>query len=660
MPKRILRPTLLISLLIGACDCGDGNQLTARSGEASVDPTSIDFGEVFIGMSAVRPVSVENVGDFLLRIENVRLSQPEAFTIAQALPESIDEAVKATSAIEFAPPFAGPWEGTLTIETDDEKGTHEVRLTGVGVTPPDPPPACQITVSRASVQYPPVQLGSSADESIEITNMSQGECTISRLEITGAGAADFSLLAANPGALAPSAQATIGVRFTRSMTADQPAFLELDSNDETTPMHRIPLLVGNLRPGLCVMPAALHFGVTSGSATRDIMVTACGDHDVSLTALDFTAANPEITIVSLPALPQSVPQGTTQVLTIQYAPQDQVEDLAILTIRSDDPLVPSVDVEITGSPDIVPEDVGRFLYYWQVDGQSQSNIWRIPLQGGGAAVPYWGQSTGQTGCPGCHQVSRDGRYVAIVEIDLLTTMYVVDTMTDTKVTLPLQLRFASSVSFRPDVNSTPPYQFVAGVNGDLRVGSVTGGFIGDLAGAADPNLFEAMPAWGPDGQIVFVRGEGDPFTPGFGFLGEADLVLVPEAGGTAIPLPGASGTGWGNVYPAYSPNGDWISYTETRAGGSTYAAPDAQVRLVAADRSGTVVDLSMINGTSGATSFPTWSRDGSYLSISSNRTGNWDIFIAPIDQVTGMELGPATNLNSANTPGFEHAAQWSP
>jgi hypothetical protein len=593
----------------------------------------------------------------------VSLSQPEAFIVAQGLPSTIEAGDTKTLAIEFAPLSEGPWEGTLTVETDDELGTHEVQLRGNGVRPPDPPPACQLTVMPASVQYPPVQLGSSAEQTVTISNPSMAECTLSRLEITGAGAIDFSLLAANPGALAPGASAAIGVRFTRSMTGDQPAFLEVESNDQTTPVHRIPLLVGDTRPGFCVMPTAIHFGVTSGATTREIMLIACGDHDVNVTALDFTAANPEVRIVSPPALPLLLTAGASESLTIEYAPQDQVEDLAILTVRSDDPLVPSVQVEVTGSPDIVPEDVGRFLYYWQVDGNNMSNIVRVPLQGGGAAVNYWGQSTGQTGCPGCHQVSRDGRYVAIVEIELLQTMYVIDTMTDTKIDLPLQLRFATSVSFRPDVNSTPPYQFVAGVNGNLRLGSVTGGYLGDLAGGADPNLFEAMPAWGPDGEIAFVRGEGDPLVPGFGFIGAAELVVVPEAGGTATPLPGASGNGWGNYYPAYSPNGRWISFTQSRAGGSTYAAADAQVRLVAADRSGTTHDLPVINGASGSTSFPTWSRDGSYLSISSDRAGgvgDWDIYIAPIDQTTGMELGPPTNLSSANTAGFEHAAQWSP
>jgi hypothetical protein len=661
MRKRILHSSLMISLMIGACDCGDGRQLTARNGEGKVDPTSIDFGEVIVGREAVRPLTLENIGDYTLVVKNVRLSQPEAFTIAQRLPDEVEPGDKADAALVFSPPSEGAWEGVLTIETDDSAGTHEVQLRGTGI----PAPAtCQIQVAPASVQYPSVQIGGSAEQSVTLDNVSTAECMISRLEVTGDGAPDFSVLTPNPGSLAPGAQATIDIRFSRTSANERTATFEVESTDAMTPVHRIPLLTGGSRPALCVMPAEIHFGVTSGSATRDITVTACGDHDVSITALDFTTSNAEIGLSSAPGLPMPITVGASRMITVRYTPADQTADLAVLTIRSDDPLTPSVEVEITGSPDIVPEDVGRFLYFWQIDAANQSNIVRIPLQGGGAGLNYWGQTAGQTtGCPGCHQVSRDGRYVAVVEFDFFQSLYVVDTMTNARIDLPLQFLLGTSFSWRPDVGGNPAYQFVVGVNGDLRLGSINGGFMGDLAGASDPNAFEAMPAWGPDGEIVFVRGQGDAGTPGFGFVGPTDLVLVPETGGTATPVPGASGTSYGYSYPAYSPNGRWISYSETRAGASTYAAPDSQVRMVAADRSGTVLPLAMINGNNGATGFPTWSRDGSYISISSNRSGgvgDWDIYIAPIDQMTGMELGAPTNLNNANTPGFEHAAQWSP
>ena len=85
------------------------------------------------------------------------------------------------------------------------------------------------------------------------------------------------------------------------------------------------------------------------------------------------------------------------------------------------------------------------------------------------------------------------------------------------------------------------------------------------------------------------------------------------------------------------------------------------MRLVKTDGSGEVQTLDLLNGTNGATSFPTWSVDGTHLSVSSNRTGgsgDWDIYIAPVDPVTGEDQA-AIEMSGANTAGFEHAAQWS-
>src|SRR5262249_58951515 len=140
-----------------------------------------------------------------------------------------------------------------------------------------------------------------------------------------------------------------------------------------------------------------------------------------------------------------------------------------------------------------------------------------------------------------------------------------------------------------------------GANGISRRGAVESGAIEELQGANDRGYGSSMPSWGSDGEIVFVRGGTDP---DFGFEAPTDLMLVPEGGGTAVALPGASNNGMSNYYPAFSPNGRCISFTQSRAD-DTHPPPDAQVRVVRADRSGTVLPLPLINGHHDATNFPT-------------------------------------------------------
>lgn len=279
---------------------------------------------------------------------------------------------------------------------------------------------------------------------------------------------------------------------------------------------------------------------------------------------------------------------------------------------------------------------------------------RVPLQGSPVPTPYWGTRTGKQ-CSGCHSISPDGRYLAIVG---LGNIDIVDTRTQQAVAGSRPVSSLTFVSWNPDVNTSPPYQFAYGDNDAIQISSAQGGQVHTLRGADEPNFGHGMPTWGP-GKIAFVRGtQGN----GLHFWGPTDIMIVDEAGGVAVPLAGASLNNGGNFYPKFSPNGRWIAYNHSPSAGGTVSVPDARVQLVRADNSGTVLTLPLLNTASGATSFPTWAVDGTYLSFSSNRpggAGGWDIYIAPIDPVSGTE-GMPRNLAEVNTAEFEHAAVWSP
>ncbi len=138
-----------------------------------------------------------------------------------------------------------------------------------------------------------------------------------------------------------------------------------------------------------------------------------------------------------------------------------------------------------------------------------------------------------------------------------------------------------------------------------------------------------------------------------------------------MPLNGVNGGSDAKYYPQYSPDGTWIAFTYSAQANSTMVAEDALIRLVRTDQSGTIATLPAANGVPCSTgqpcgnSFPTWSKDGRFLSFSSNRPGSipangrnsWDLYITPIDPATGAD-GPAYPVDGANSPEFEHAVQW--
>lgn len=523
-----------------------------------------------------------------------------------------------------------------------------------------------------AIDFGVIPVGMTASRDLELHN-----AALSAAQISGGTFSDndrFQMLAPPPGTLSPDQDVHLTVRFQPRTAGIIDATLSFAVNIDGAPQMMTVQLHGvgeagrgDPMPGVCVLPTMLNFGSASSHA-QDVTVTACGDHDVTITGLDWTRADAAFALRDPPALPFGLARGASKVVTVQFTPPMSAVS-ALLTVKSDDPVSAQVPVAVSGTPDVVPPSAGKFLYYWSAwRGQATSDIMRFQLQGGPAPQAFWGTdvpgSVSTSGCPGCHQVSPDGRYLAVVEISTIdnsSSLYILDTGNKNKLSVPAQVATAQTFSWRPDVKATPTYQFVAAAGGSLYVGSLTAGTAQLLSGASDPATSQAMPTWGSKGKIAFVRGAlyTDSGTA-YRFLGPSDLMLIPETGGTPTPVAGASGNNMANYYPTFSPNGDWISFTQSARAQDTFSADDAQIRLVKADGS-QLLQLSNLNGTVGASSYPSWSSDGTYLSFSSNRpggAGDWDVYIAPIDPVTGVD-GMPTNVTAVNTSKFEHGVEWS-
>jgi hypothetical protein len=681
MPRAPTISALIIlssALTLGACNCENGEQLHAEKGKLTADPMSVDFGQVVVGAEQTQAISLENTGSFVLKLQDPTLSDTTNFAIAQNGPSSLQPGEKGTIVVSFHPSMTGNFTGQLTLNNDGTDPMVNVALTGQGI----PLPAlCTLSLTPAAIDFSGVMAGQGSDGHATLKNVSTVDCTIQSMGFSGSSANQFSTPTMNPMTLASMSSLDVVIHLRRNGDTQIAASFDVQSNDNAMPKRSVLLTAsGNPIPGLCVMPTSIHFGSTMMTATQDVTLTACGDHDVSIRGLDWTTPDGTISLRNPPALPFTISRGMSTTVTVQYAPPAMnANNHAVLHISSDDPLVPTVDVDVTGSPDIVPPSAGRYLYFWRATPQGgsgrTSEIVQLPLQGGGAPVQWWGQRTptgspgATTGCPGCHQVSPDGRYVAIVEVPMQGTdsLYVVDTTNSTQIMLPAAVQGATSFSWRPKVNPPggAPYQYVASVGGKLMVGSLMSGSVSPLSGANDDILSsQAMPSWGPNGQIAFVRGAALFYVdaPVYKFIGKTDVWLIPEGGGTATQLAGASQNNMANFYPAFSPNGKWVVISQSASGITTFGAPDAQLRLVNADNSGQALMLPNINGSMGATDYANWSTDGSFLGFSSNRpggAGDWDIYIAPIDQNTGVDGSP-TNVAAANTAEFEHGLQWSP
>lgn len=519
----------------------------------------------------------------------------------------------------------------------------------------------RLAVAPARLVFEPTDVGLESVRSLSFANVGEGRIEVRALTKVP----PFVLLEETPFPLAPGEERTVRVAF-RPATPGRFTGEMTFQHDGQGP-NGVVALSGRTEAeaaaqGLCVTPTALDFRDVKEAATQTIEVSACAGVPVVVTAI----TPPDDAEFSVPALdgPRTVDPGVPWTIPVEYRPTDDEADLSELILQAEG--IDPVAVRLSGSRYLVPETGGRFLYFWQVAPESrQSDIARLGLQGG-ARETYFGQRAEppSEGCPGCHQVSPDGRYVAMVEsLGSRWRLSVIDTENRQRLDVPPEVSEAVSMSWRPNVGAGRGYEYVAAVAGRLHRASLEGGYLGPLTDVPDPEVRDQFPTWGPDDRIAFARGQRDPKFGAVAHTGPTDLLLVSADGGAPTPLLGASRNQMANYYPAFSPDGEWIAFTQSRGEGSNYLAPDAQLRLVRTDGSGTVRLLSTVNGDNGQSSFPAWSLDGRYLSFSSNRAGgrgDWDLYIAPIDPMSGRPTGGAIHLGDANSPEFEHGAQWSP
>lgn len=650
-----------------------GNAKNPPACIVDVVPAVLQFGYVQPSNVATQQIIVRNLGELACNVTNMALRDGvDEFAIDFAgatTPLTMEPLSTLTFTVTFtAPAVEGAVENAFLLDSNDPVHPSFV-IPMQGAVPSDE--GCFVNATPSAVDFGAVPIGTLRAREVTITNVGQDPCFVNDTQIAASSDPGFIDASSDFGVIFPGASRTLTVAF-RPITASSSAdgIFEVTVSDSlfsgTDSLLTIPLSAFTGDPGLCVTPRHLDFGEPGGELDLDFTVSACGAATITVSDLQFTVPDSELTMVSAPALPRTLSPGQAFDVTIRYAPVDEGADTAEITVVSNDIVSPEIPVRLTGGNTIVPPEAGRFLYFWSIPnslaGQAQGgDIMKMPLQGADAPQPFWGPRNGK-GCAGCHSISPDGRYVAVVEVG---SMRFVEAETNLELFLgDTELLNPTSFSWRPNVNTDPPYQFVYSNNLDIIKATLFDGEIGTVQGANDANLIETMPTWGRDGTIAFVRGASTATTAdgSFGLAGATDILLIDEDGGVAHGVNGASENGFANYYPSFSPNGLWIAFTQSQAAQSTVAATDAKIFLAPSDNTGPLVTLAAFNTPDGPSSYTTWSVDGSFLSFSSIRPGgqgDWDIYFGRVDPFSGAasELQPFSEINTAD---FEHAAQWSP
>lgn len=308
----------------------------------------------------------------------------------------------------------------------------------------------------------------------------------------------------------------------------------------------------------------------------------------------------------------------------------------------------------------------KFFYFWRIvpnytaGTEGKGVIFRQRIDGAGEPEPFWVAPSGK--CVGCHSVSRDGKYIAAVELTsrfgLDPTVHVIDVDAQEEVALPGGPLPGTFTSWEPTPEGVPADRFVMASPFGLQIASVSSGLLLTLTETATGGWIASMPSWGPDGRIVYARSH----------YGDSRIVLYREAQLWSIKPDGtdnrplfADPTRM-SYFPEWSPAGRWIAFTDgpATADASTFSSRQARIRIYDTVDD-VVVDPDDLNhtGSEGRT-WATWSAVGNRLTCSTaDGSEDSDVYVVEFDHGSGVDFN-AKKLDVISTEMFEHIPRWAP
>ena len=209
---------------------------------ASVSPSSINFGTLYLGAIVAQNVTVTNVGNAPMTITDPIFSilhggDSNEYGAVNLCPKSLAAGKSCTIAVGFvAGPFYNPQTATLSVRDNAPGSPQTVALSATVINP-------QATLSASSLSFGKQKVNTSTvPKAVTLKNTGGTALTITSIAIGGTNSVDFTQTNNCPGSLAVNAICTMDVTFTPTAVGSRSGNVVITDNTRNSP--QIILLSG--------------------------------------------------------------------------------------------------------------------------------------------------------------------------------------------------------------------------------------------------------------------------------------------------------------------------------------------------------------------------------------------------------------------------------
>jgi hypothetical protein len=203
-----------------------------------------------------------------------------------------------------------------------------------------------IGVTPTSLSFGSVKVGQTRDLQITVRNTGNAPLMVSSINSNNA---QFNVISPTaPFTVAVGASITVNLRFAPTSAGVKTGTLSINNNDPSRTRVDVALAGTGLAPLVEVAPQSLNFGNVATGESLVSMLTVRNMGNAPLNISSITSSDQQFTI-SLPTTTFTLPAGSSIKVNVRFAPTSAGAKTGTLSINSNDPSRPRLDVPMTGT-----------------------------------------------------------------------------------------------------------------------------------------------------------------------------------------------------------------------------------------------------------------------------------------------------------------------